>query len=35
MKYVLLIALCGWLGYEIFVLVKTIISKKKEKKEND
>ena len=32
MKYVILIALCGWLGYEIYVLVKTIIAKRKAKK---
>ena len=28
----MLIALCGWLGYEIYVLVKTIIAKRKAKK---
>ena len=32
MKYVILIALCGWLGYAIYVLVKTIIAKRKAKK---
>ena len=32
MKYVILVALCGWLGYEIYVLVKTIIAKRKAKK---
>ena len=34
MIYVILIALCGWLGYEICVLVKTIIAKRKAKKNN-
>ncbi len=32
MKYFILIGLCGYLGYEIYVLVKTIIAKKKAKK---
>ena len=33
MKYVLLAVLCAILGYEIFVLIKTIIVKKKAKKD--
>lgn len=32
MKYLLLGILCAWLGYEIYVLVKTIIQKRKAKK---
>lgn len=32
MKYVILIGLCSYLGYEIYVLIKTIIAKKKTKK---
>ena len=32
MKYVILVGLCAWLGYEIYVLVKTIIAKRKAKK---
>lgn len=32
MKYLLLGVLCAWLGYEIYVLVKTIIQKRNAKK---
>ena len=32
MKYLILVALCAWLGYEIYVLVRTVIQKKKAKK---
>lgn len=35
MKYVILIGLVAWLGYEIYVLVKAIIEKKKSKKKED
>ena len=31
MKYVFLVGLCIWLGYEIYVLIKTIIQKRKSK----
>ena len=33
MKYIILVGLCGWLGYEIYVLIKTIIQKRKSKKQ--
>ena len=32
MKYIILVGLCAWLGYEIYVLIKTIIQKRKAKK---
>lgn len=32
MKYLILVALCAWLGYEIYVLIRTVIQKKKAKK---
>lgn len=32
MKYVILVALCIWFCYELYVLVKTIIEKRKTKK---
>lgn len=32
LKYIILIGLCAYLGYEIYVLVKTIIAKRKANK---